>query len=540
MNIIVARIVVRNVVRHVPQKATRKMVVHSASALMTMALSLTPASASPYTPVSASGIATHMPSTPQGLSAGAGRGLGAGSSPGTSNPLFANSAAGVSSVSLATGCAVWGGMLTGTGQITGVVTASDTGLPIASANVRLAPSSAVSPYDYLATTNANDQGQFEFDNLPAGSYKLFYIPDYGLATSSPYMGTWFNNKAAPDAADVLTVGNGQVITNVNAALVHGAQISGTVRAADTGVGLADVEVDVYDGTTYLLFTRTDSNGNYITPGLRSASYRLWFRANLAPEGSLTQLYVSQFYDNQPTLSSATALTVTAPNVTAGVNAQLAHGAVITGQVMAADTLMGLAYADVIAYNTTQSTRFLADASGYYTAAVPSGAYKLYASPPDSQPYVAVYYNNKASLAAADVVTVTAPVGRPNANFALAPGGAITGRLIDAKTGAGIPLVSGYVYPSGATGIFSYTAFVDADAAGYYTSTPGLRTGSYKVGFPTVSGYFEGFYNNQGLVSTIVSATPVSVTAPNTTGNINVALTPCGALNKKVFVPLVVR
>jgi hypothetical protein len=96
-------------------------------------------------------------------------------------------------------------------------------------------------------------------------------------------------------------------------------ITGTVTST-THVGLAGVEVRAYsaDGSgTWgsVSFTDTAPDGSYDLAGLAAGSYRLEFSD---PSGS----YVTQYYDNQPDLASASDVTVTAAATTAHIDATL--------------------------------------------------------------------------------------------------------------------------------------------------------------------------------------------------------------------------
>src|SRR5262249_8258066 len=130
-----------------------------------------------------------------------------------------------------------------------------------------------------------------------------------------------------------------------------------------------------------------------------------------------------------------------------------------------------------------------DATGFYTASfvVSPGAYELRF---DILPlsYTTVWYNNKPSQAAADVLNVTTTMLVPNVNLNFTRLGAIVGQVTPP---AAVPMLAVRLY--GALS-FSCIAATDSscpstgtiDASGRYTFTQ-LLPGSYKLEFATGSG-----------------------------------------------------
>src|SRR5262249_58513401 len=124
------------------------------------------------------------------------------------------------------------------------------------------------------------------------------------------------------------------------------------------------------------------------------------------------------------------------------------------------------------------------------------------------------------------VAVTAPATTPGINFTMSAGGQITGRVINAVTGAGIGGIVGFLYnPAGVyLGVSSTTS-----CTGDYTIS-GLPTGTYKEGLGT-SGYAHDrryraeVYDNVdcALTCSVAAGAPIPVTQGSTTTNINTQL-----------------
>ena len=287
-------------------------------------------------------------------------------------------------------------------------------------------------------------------------------------------------------------------------------------------GIQDVQVEVYDSTTggnSIASAVTAADGKYLVAGLATGSYKVHFAG---PAG-----YVSEWYDDYigPPWGADDVL-VNEPNDTPGINAQLADAGSISGTVdCSGDKFQGI---NVSVYDSTTGN-YIAFAStaadGTYTVAgLPTGSYKVefdgtYLG------FIKEWYNNKATDCAADVVPVTAPNDTPEINANLAIGGKIAGTVTD-SSGAKLQNVYVYVHdiPTGNSIAYAVTA-----ADGTYT-VAGLPTGSYKVEFYLGAGYIPEWYNDQ---RDFCSAQAVSVTVPNTTGEINAKLAIGGSISGTV-------
>src|ERR1035437_7918162 len=173
---------------------------------------------------------------------------------------------------------------------------------------------------------------------PATSYT-----NTGLTSGTQYSYALFAHDGTPVYAAAATV------TSTTTAAGSGA-VSGTVTdAGGTHHGLANVLVKAYtasigdSGTTVTATTTT--NGSYTVTGLPAATdYTVCFSATGATGGSSDATgYIAQCYNNQPTSSTATPVTVAADVTTTGINAALAGGGAVSGTVTdAGGTLHGLA------------------------------------------------------------------------------------------------------------------------------------------------------------------------------------------------------
>ena len=416
----------------------------------------------------------------------------------------------------------------GGGRISGTVTSSATGLPIA--NIRV---------------NFVDPGPNVVFTSGVTDTNGFYITDGGSATGNVwaftenaqgYRNEAYNNVACANC-DPTLVGSpiavtlGQTTANVNFALDPGGSISGTVRN-ESLVPVAGVTVHLISSNgTHLDNIDTDGSGNYSFQGLPAGNYFL-FTYN--QQGLVDEVYnnINCFggFCNAPAVGTPVAVTIGA--VTSGVDFVLAAGGTITGTVTAAAGGLPIANANVAIFNAsgTQVGGAWTDGAGGFSLAVPAGTY--YAQ--------TVNVSNYANQLYAGIPCSGCPVtsGTPiqvllgqttgNINFSLAAPGSITGTVTNAAGGAAIGSLSVQVLSS--TGIALGT--VQTNGSGVY-SLGGLAAGSYYVRTTGGGAFINQLYNGvacQNCNVTTSGGTLVAVAAGATTSSINFSLTTGGRIS----------
>jgi hypothetical protein len=173
--------------------------------------------------------------------------------------------------------------------------------------------------------------------------------------------------------------------------------------------------------------------------------------------------------------------------------------------------------------SASSNAFVAGAktnsAGQYTiSTLTPGSYKVEFFDCVASLYVNQYYNNKATLANANPVSVTEGATTSGISAKLAAGGSIAGTVTDSTTHQ----------PIGNICVDAVTTSTGAFVAGATTNVNGqykisaLAPGSYKVEFIdcSKSGYLTEYYLNQ---SSFANATPVSVAASATHSGIDATL-----------------
>ncbi|MFC2004948.1 carboxypeptidase regulatory-like domain-containing protein [Chloroflexota bacterium] len=173
-----------------------------------------------------------------------------------------------------------------------------------------------------------------------------------------------------------------------------------------------------------------------------------------------------------------------------------------------------------------STRGNADGS-YTFKNLASGSYIVQARAPG---YVKEWYAGASSSDEATPVSVTAPDDTPNINFTLQQGGSISGTAYRESDNATIANLHIQVFDAITDEHFAST---DTDSSGNYTLS-GLPAGSYKVRTRASENdlsYLDEWYNNKNSQD---EATPVSVTPPDDTPNINFSLEVGGTISGTVY------
>ena len=385
----------------------------------------------------------------------------------------------------------------------------------------------------------DSSGSYTTDGeLASGNY-------YAVALAWGHVAELYGDIPCPDGECAVTSGTpitvtaGTTTAGVDFELTPGGRISGTVTDAGTGLPLADVRVDIYDPEGRLaLYAYTDTSGVYATSnGLASGSY--YARTGFKPG------YLGELYDDIPcpreacTVTSGTAIEVTARATTNGVDFALVRGGGISGTVTEAPglPLEGL-WVSIWDSSGRAVTYAETDRSGTYTTSepLPSGTYYAVAS----GPYYTSYYLSElydgipcspaCSVTDGTPIAVTAGTTTGGVDFALGIGGRISGAVRDATTG--FPLAEVLVWIYGSSGSLMTSGYTDS--SGVYASQKGLASGTYFARTENQLGYLDEVYDDVPWPGgTVTNGTPISVTAGTTTNGINFGLTPRGRISGTV-------
>ncbi len=278
-------------------------------------------------------------------------------------------------------------------------------------------------------------------------------------------------------------------------------------------------------------TASNGGGDYTIVGLPSGSYKVGFYAESEGEN-----YLDQYYNGKAKFAEASAVSVTAPNATGGVNAELHAGGQIAGQAIDAVTRAPIAnifvcaeeYVEGKVENGGCSTT---NSSGDYTiSGLPSGSYTVEFSTFFSETrYATQYYDDKASLGEAQSVNVTAGATVPGIDAelrSLDENGQIAGLVTTAAHGTPLSNVEVCAYEKAGSEYFG--GCTETNSSGDYTIS-GLSAAEYDVRFSpyvctssgcTQQNYVAQYFNDK---TSYTEATPVQVKANQKTENIDAKL-----------------
>jgi len=304
-------------------------------------------------------------------------------------------------------------------------------------------------------------------------------------------------------------------------------ISGQVKNANTGFGIAGIDLDVFDYATGSAVTitggTTNATGNYTVTLSGPGSYII--RA----DPNQTDGFIDEFYNEVYLKSQATPLALGDTTALTGINFTLSIGYNISGRVYYG--VSGLDAIDIDVY--ASNGEFLSgvpgttSGGGYYTVgAVPAGTYYLRAEPAPSlgQYYVVTFYGGGPDIAGASPIVVTnTSVG--NININLTPGGAIGGKVTAKSNNAPLEGIDLDLFDSNRN-YMNVTATTAADGA-YLIGA--VAPGNYRLRVdPTVSQGYPRLYYINALNFSL--AQDILVTAGTTTPGINFSLPSAGTIS----------
>jgi Carboxypeptidase regulatory-like domain len=204
-------------------------------------------------------------------------------------------------------------VLTPGSTITGTVTAAATGAPVGEVEACATLEEPRREIELERCANTDAAGHYAIDGLIDCAWSVYFYAQNAEAdvVSQPY------------SPAVVAVGPEQVLEGVNAALIPGGQIAGTVRSASTGAPVGGVQVCVTTAASQATLgcLRTPASGAY-------RFMRVWpgtFKVVFSPQPSgLTgpDSFFTQWWGGQPTFETATPIAITPPQIVTGIDASL--------------------------------------------------------------------------------------------------------------------------------------------------------------------------------------------------------------------------
>jgi hypothetical protein len=367
-------------------------------------------------------------------------------------------------------------------------------------------------------------GKYRAVNLAPGQYQV----SFGCASGGKYVSHWYRAKSQTEFPELLSIPSG-LTSGINAVMRPGGAVSGLVtnKAGHQARNTCLYLVDAKTGSQVLssVFEGFVDRGRYKITGLAAGTYKLFFY------GCGTD-YASQWYHGRATERAADPVRIRPSQMTAGINAVMAIGGTLSGQVIARATGKPVRNECIDAFDdATQAYGFAeTDKTGHYTIrGLATGQYSLFFSRCFRKG------PNVISFTRPGLVSVKAPHATTGIITRLAPGGNVTGTVsagLPPKPQIGTCVELAPLDPNDAYG-FAQTA-ID----GTYTAT-GLAAGQYQVYFNDpiclfgVPSFASQWYNGQ---PTLATADTITVTAGGKTTGIDATLQPFGTITGTVTGP----
>ncbi len=418
------------------------------------------------------------------------------------------------------------------GKINGQVTSAFAGEPIEGIEV----CALTSAEEFAGCSYTGPTGEYTIAGLASGEYKVEFY-----SSLSGYLTQYYENEASLSEAQGVSVTETGTTSGIDAEMVEGGKINGQVTSASAGEPIEGIEVCAESagdkGSANCAYT--DSSGEYTVSGLSTGTYAVAFYGGdvCGEEGCTQQNYVTQYYDDEASLSEAEGVNVTETGTTSGIDAEMVEGGKITGQVTSApagEPIEGIEVCAEPASGQRSANCAHTGSTGEYTiSSLSEGSYKVRFYGAEAcgeggctqQNYVTQYYENEASFSGAEGVSVTGTGTTSGIDARLAEGGKITGQVTSASGGEPIEGIE----VCALTSAEESAGCADTDSSGEYTIS-GLGTGSYRVEFliPPESGldYAAQYYSDKLSQS---EAEPVSVTAGSATPDIDAEMQPAAAM-----------
>lgn len=326
---------------------------------------------------------------------------------------------------------------------------------------------------YLGAEYPGASGDFEFNKLAAGVYKL-HFQSYG-----GYAAEWYDNAENQPSADRLIIATAETIDLSDVVLDRLGEIRGNVRSY-TGESLGSVYVRALSALNdnFISGTFTNASGDYTLMSLPAGKYKVQF------DPSYTGKALSpEYFDDKVSSASADQIAVLNNSVVTSVDAVLESAGTISGYI---STSAGqpAPYSYVYLYKADNSMWYYRYAFAGFNGAylldrLEPGTYKLFVDPGYyNSGWSEEWYENKRDMASADIITLTPESNSASIDIELEPLGSIEGRVVDESGG---PIQSVQVSVQCEALDMQYCAYAYTDTQGWYQVT-GLDGGNYRVLF----------------------------------------------------------
>jgi len=400
--------------------------------------------------------------------------------------------------------------------ISGTVTSATTGQALAGICALVLLSNG-EPYEEVASTA---DGTYSVDELPAGQYQVEF--GAGCGSTGDYAPQAYDNTSVLTPDTISIKGSGQTVSEIDAAMQPGAEITGTVRDAAGHAVEVCVEAVTPGGLLYDLVV--SPHGRYQLTDLSPGQYQVSFYADA--DCGTTENLVSEWYRNQIPETTAASVSASAGNQ-AGIDAVLPEAGAFSGDNRTAsgkwvgDYCMDLTGLAGTARNLIGDF-FLPAEQVYDLTGLPTGKWRVAFVPSCYHwSYETQYYKDRPTPAGATAVTVKAGHIHTGINSALVPGGSISGKV----TSGGKPVRGVCVLAQNVSVPDDYSE-ATTNVSGDYLAK-GLNTGTYELEMSPCGSAAD-------TLASVLVPRVVHVTAPRLTKGVSTVLPVQGTITGTVL------
>lgn len=383
-----------------------------------------------------------------------------------------------------------------TGSISGTVTNS-TGAPASGVYVNVSGTAGSS-----STVQTAADGTYTAPGLAAGTYTVTFTAFDGVSARQ-----YWNDQPITGTPTPVVVGDGQAVTNIDAALKKNGSISGTVTVG-SGSPAANVTVNANGASTGTQSAVTAADGTYTIPNLPADTYNVEF----SPSDGVS---AHQYWNAQPFNGTPTPVVVSAGHDATGIDAALVVGGSISGTVTHSS---GAPFANLLVSvpavdgggGAVSFTAMTAADGTYKVTGLSPATYTVNFSPNDGVDEAQIW-NNQPATGIGTPVPVAAGQNVTGIDAVIAAwpvNGSISGTVTD-PSGTAVANVPVFAWNGASVEAVAYTA-----ADGTYTIT-GLAANNYTVEFYEYGGTFAAQYWHAqqlgGTPTTVTVGAGVAVT-----------------------------
>jgi hypothetical protein len=230
------------------------------------------------------------------------------------------------------------------GKVTGTVTSEPTDAPVKGGEVCAYEELSATELPVAKCVITDSSGEYQLGGLAGGTYLVEFngyvcTGGRGGECVKEYVTQYWQDKAGFREATKVSVSAAATVSGVDATLVVGAQIKGSVTDATSHDAVAKTEVCPYEKISSedyvpLRCVLTNEAGEYTVGGLAGGEYVVAFNGRLCrvPHGECVKEYVTQYWDARELFREAERVALAVGEAKSGVDAALVVGGRISGTI----------------------------------------------------------------------------------------------------------------------------------------------------------------------------------------------------------------